>query len=46
MCIATHKWFKQVQIASLELNSYLDKLVQPSYRLFMQIRPLATPRAS
>ena len=25
---------------------YLDKLVQPSYTLFTQIRPLATPRAS
>jgi len=26
--------------------SYLDKLAQPSYTLFAQIRPLATPRAS
>ena len=25
--------------------SYLDKLIQPSYALFVQIRPLATPRA-
>ena len=26
------------------MNSYLDKLVQPSYALFTQIRPLVRPR--
>ena len=36
--------FKQVQIAYLAVIRYLDKLVQPSYALFAQIRPLATPR--
>ena len=37
--------FKQVQFAYLVVISYLDKLVQPSYPLSMQISPLALPRA-
>ena len=40
-CKAADNGFKQVQIAYLALISYLDKLVQPSYMLFMLISPLA-----
>ena len=43
-CKAADNGFKQVQIAYLALISYLDKLVQPSYTLSMQISPLALPR--
>ena len=46
LCKATANGFKKVQIAYLAVISYLDKLVQPSYTLSMQIRPLALPRAS
>ena len=44
-CIDTDNGFKQVQKAYLALISYLDKLVQPSYMLTVQISPLATPWA-
>ena len=44
-CKAADNGFKQVQIAYLALISYLDKLVQPSYTLSMQISPLGLPRA-
>ena len=44
-CKAADDGFKQVQIAYLALISYLDKLVQPSYTLSMQISPLGLPRA-
>ena len=43
---ATANGFKQVHIAYLAVISYLDKLVQPSYTLSMQIRPWGLPRAS
>ena len=36
--------FRQVQMAYLALVSLLDKLVQPSYTLAAQIRPLPTPK--
>ena len=39
-CIDTDDGFKQVQKAYLELISYLDKLVQPSYMLSV---PISTP---
>ena len=44
-CKAADNGFKQVQIAYLALISYLDKQVQPSYTLSMQISPLGLPRA-
>ena len=41
-CKATTNGFKQAEI----VISYLDKLVQPSYMLSLQISPLVLPRAS
>ena len=45
-CKAADDGLKQVQFAYLAVISYLDKLVQPTYTLSMQITPLALPRAS
>ena len=39
-CIAAENGFKQVQIAYLAEIRNLDKLVQPSYTLSMQVGPL------
>jgi len=41
----TDNGFKQVQIAYLAVISNLNKLLQLSYMLSKQIRPLASPRA-
>jgi len=45
-CKTAGNGFKQLQFPYLAVISYLDKLLQPSYMLSMQISPLALPRAS
>ena len=45
-CKSADNGFKKIQNDCLAMSSHLDKLVQPSYILSMQISPLALPRAS
>ena len=39
----TENGFKEVEIAYLAVISHLDKLIQPSYTLCTQFKPLALP---